>query len=134
MAKINDILRFGWRIFQGNQTPSVPPSEYKSDGSWTGNTELYLGEIAVNIDSEKVWFRTNSGIKEIGGGGGASELYERKFDYVSSALTSYQGYAISGSSTSSAVWAITKSQMNFAGTVTANTQTFNYIWDNRYTL
>ena len=133
MGKINDILKFGWRIFEGNQTPSIPPNEYKSSGLWTANTELYIGEIAVNIDTEQAWFRTTSGIKEIGGGG-TSELYERKFDYVSSALTSYQGYAVSGSSTSDSVWTITKSEMNLIGTVTGNTQTSNYVWDNRYTL
>jgi hypothetical protein len=66
--------------------------------------------------------------------GGSGDLYERRSDYVHSALTSYQGYAISGSSTSDAVWIINKTAADSIGNVTANTQTANYIWDNRYSL
>lgn len=137
MGKINDILKFGWRIFtNSSQTPTIPPSEYKSDGSWTGGTELYNGEIALNLAQKKMYFRANDEIVEVGGGAGgtASILYERRSDYVHSALTSYQGYAISGSSTSDAVWVINKTAADSIGNVTTNTQTANYAWDNRYLL
>ena len=48
----------------GTEVPNLQPSNYKSDGSWSGNT-MYIGQIAINNDSNQVWYAYNSGITEL---------------------------------------------------------------------
>lgn len=135
MARINDILKFGWKIFtDSSQTPSIPPSEYKSDGSWTGGTELYNGEIALNLAKKKMYFRANDEIVEVGGVTGGTANYTRKSDYVSSALTAYQGYAIAGSDESDEVWSITKIITTISGTISSSSLFQDVAWSDRYIL
>lgn len=95
MAKINDILKFGWRIFtDSSQTPSVPPSEYKSDGTWTGGTELYNGEIALNLAQKKMYFRANNEIVEVGGGGTGTGISTQLYSIPSSGWTLSGNYYV----------------------------------------
>lgn len=68
------------------------------------------------------------------GGGGSGDVYIRTSDFVSSAFTSYQGYAISGSSQSDPVWVITKIVSNLSGSIVSSNQYFNQSWTNRYLL
>lgn len=49
---------------QSSKIPSVPGSEYKSDGTWSA-TDIENGRMVVNVDSDKVYYRQNSGITEI---------------------------------------------------------------------
>lgn len=126
---------FKWRIFwNSGQVPEFPNSPYPTE--WTGSTMIHKGQIAVNVVDEKMWYCSDTGIVEVGGGTGgtASNLYERKSDYVHSALTSYQGYAISGSSQSDPVWVITKIVSNLSGSIVSSNQYFNQSWTNRYLL
>lgn len=64
MSKINDILKFGWKILSGTNIPTVPTSEYKSDGTWN-NTDLYDGQLAVNKDNGKLYLRSGSSIIDL---------------------------------------------------------------------
>lgn len=53
------------RIFTfTGQVPTVPPSEYKSDGSWN-ITDLFNGQFAINVVDKKAWYRSNDEIVEI---------------------------------------------------------------------
>ena len=46
-------------------TPSIPLSDNHMDGSWRF-TDLYVGEFCINIIDDKVWYRSENGIIEIG--------------------------------------------------------------------
>lgn len=65
MSKIQDILKFGWKILSGTNIPTVPTSEYESDGTWI-NTDLYDGQLATNKDTGAVYVRSNTDIIEVG--------------------------------------------------------------------
>jgi len=91
------------------------------------------GQIAINIIDKKFWFCSDTQIVEIsGGGGGSGVVYIRRSDYTT--LISYNGYALTGSLETDAVWTITKIVTDSAGDVISSVQTENYKWSERYSL
>jgi len=76
MDKIKQYSKFD-RIFWGaGEIPTVPPSEYKSDGTWT-NFDIAKGEIVLNVVDQKIWSRGDTGIYEISGSGGVTGATEQ---------------------------------------------------------
>jgi hypothetical protein len=60
------------------QEPTIPLSDDHTDGTWLP-TDLYIGEIFMNSNDDKVWVRTDNGIIPLGGTGGS---YSFIGDYV----------------------------------------------------
>lgn len=59
-----------------SEQPTVPATNDHSDGSWIP-TDIYKGELFVNIVDNKVYTRGNSGIFElVGGGSGTAGLLD----------------------------------------------------------
>lgn len=52
------------RSTTSGEVPTVPVSNDHTDGSWL-DTDIYKGEIFINLADSKVWTRTDAGIKEI---------------------------------------------------------------------
>jgi len=48
-----------------------PTSNDHTDGTWD-STDLYIGEIGINVTDDKMFFRTNNGIVEVGNGSTSS--------------------------------------------------------------
>ena len=87
----------------------------------------------VSFTDFKTWFDGN--VMSSGGGGTqVNSEYIRKSDYVALTLTSYQGFAVTGSLESDAVWSITKTITTAAGAVTSSVRTNNVKWTERYLL
>lgn len=62
---------------------TVPPSEDFTDGTWaTSGTDLALGEIGINMNDDKIWFRSDNGIIEIATLSGSSLLWTRDGDDI----------------------------------------------------
>jgi hypothetical protein len=55
---VNKILR------NENEIPTTPSTDYKTDGTWV-NTDVYNGQICVNVYDNKIYYRWNSGITEL---------------------------------------------------------------------
>lgn len=61
--------------------PTVPSSEDFTDGTWL-YTDLALGEIGINLNDDRIWFRTDNGIIELQTLSGSSLLWERDGDDI----------------------------------------------------
>jgi len=46
------------------EVPTVPSSNYKTDGTWL-TTDIYKGQLGINVADSRVWYRSDSGITEI---------------------------------------------------------------------
>ena len=68
MAKIEQYSRIiNHAISTSGQTFTVPSSNDHTDETWLA-TDLYIGEIGVNVTDDKVFFRTNNGIIQLATG------------------------------------------------------------------
>jgi len=68
MAKIEQYSRIiNHAISTSGQTFTVPSSNDHTDETWLA-TDLYIGEIGVNVTDDKVFFRTNNGIVQLATG------------------------------------------------------------------
>ena len=68
MSRQKDIEENKTQILRNaGQVPVVAPSDYKSDGTWTGAsaTAIYKGQMSINIEDDKAYYRSNTGITEI---------------------------------------------------------------------
>lgn len=70
---LNNIYKVIKIIKNSGEEPTIPSSNYKSDGSWS-NTDIYNGQIAINIPDKKVWYRSNDDIIELTSS--ASTIYD----------------------------------------------------------
>ena len=66
----NDDIQY-WRVIQKystitGQVPTIPPSADHNDGTWS-DTDLYVGELFMNVTDNRVWYRALDGIHEIAG-------------------------------------------------------------------
>jgi len=65
MSRQKDINENKTRILRSEgQLPVVPPSEYRSDNSWTG-ASAYKGQLVINTAEQRIWSRGDIGIFEI---------------------------------------------------------------------
>lgn len=72
MAKIEQYSRIiNHAISTSGKTFTVPSSNDHTDETWLA-TDLYIGEIGVNITDDKVYIRTNNGIVQLATGASAS--------------------------------------------------------------
>ena len=68
MARIDQYSRLKHhRISTSGQSFTIPTSEDHTDETWLA-TDLYIGEIGINVTDDKVWMRTNNGIVQIATG------------------------------------------------------------------
>jgi len=66
MSKISQYARIGHhRITQSGGLFTVPTSNDHTDGTWL-STDLYIGEIGINVTDNTAFMRTNTGIVQIG--------------------------------------------------------------------
>ena len=90
----------------GNGIPTIPATDDHQDGSWL-TTDLYIGEWYQDLDTDKVYMRTVSGITEILDSSGAPvTIYtgdgslpsgsNRKFDLNTGKLFIYNGKVFFG--------------------------------------
>lgn len=64
------------------QVFTIPTSNDHTDQTWA-NTDLYIGEIGINLTDDKMFMRTNNGIVEVGGtSSGGGGLTSSLFDWV----------------------------------------------------
>ena len=75
MAKIEQFSRLiNHRITTAGQQFTIPTSNDHTDETWL-STDLYIGELGINLTDDKLWFRTNNGLVQIATGtssGGSS--------------------------------------------------------------
>lgn len=65
MARIDQFSRLRHhRLTTSGQSFTVPLSEDHTDETWL-TTDLYLGEIGINLTDDKIFFRSNNGIVQI---------------------------------------------------------------------
>ena len=68
MAKIEQYSRLiNHRITGSGQQFTIPTSNDHTDETWLA-TDLYIGEIGINVTDDKVWMRTNNGIVQLATG------------------------------------------------------------------
>jgi hypothetical protein len=68
MAKIEQFSRLiNHRLSTAGQTFTIPVSNDHTDETWL-STDLYIGEIGVNVTDDKAYFRSNNGIIELATG------------------------------------------------------------------
>jgi hypothetical protein len=68
MAKIEQYSRLiNHRITTAGQQFTIPTSNDHTDETWL-STDLYIGEIGINITDDKVFFRTNNGLVQLATG------------------------------------------------------------------
>ena len=58
-----DIERVIKVLRNSGEEPTIPGSDFKSDGTWL-TTDVYRGQVDINIEDDKAWYRQNSGITE----------------------------------------------------------------------
>ena len=72
MAKIEQFSRLvNHRITTAGQQFTIPTSNDHTDETWL-STDLYIGELGMNITDDKLWFRTNNGLVQIATGTSSS--------------------------------------------------------------
>lgn len=64
MSKLKDKQYLPKQLTTTGAEPSVPSSDYKSDGTWVA-TDTYKGEITANLADDKLWYRTDNGQIEL---------------------------------------------------------------------
>lgn len=68
MAKIEQFSRLINHRITGSGTQfTIPTSNDHTDETWL-NTDLYIGEIGINVTDDKIFMRTNNGIVQIATG------------------------------------------------------------------
>ena len=68
MGRIDQFSRIlHHRISTSGQTFTVPTSDDHTDETWI-STDLYIGELGINISDDKIYMRTNNGIVQIATG------------------------------------------------------------------
>jgi hypothetical protein len=68
MAKIEQFSRLiNHRVTTSGQLFTIPTSNDHTDETWL-STDLYIGEIGINVTDDKAYFRTNNGIVQIATG------------------------------------------------------------------
>jgi hypothetical protein len=63
---MNMLTTFRWAIKQISGAATVPPSGSHKNGDWTPN-DLYIGELAMDAATGRMYTRDNGGIIEMGG-------------------------------------------------------------------
>ena len=84
MARIDQFSRLRHhRLTGAGQTFTVPLSDDHTDETWL-YTDLYLGEIGINLTDDKIYFRSNNGIVQISttASGAGSTLSNTLFSFV----------------------------------------------------
>ena len=72
MEKIEQFSRLiNHRLSTSGQTFTIPVSNDHTDETWL-STDLYIGEIGINITDDKAYFRTNNGIVQLATGTSSS--------------------------------------------------------------
>lgn len=65
MARIDQYSRLKHhRISTSGQSFTIPTSEDHTDETWL-STDLYIGEVGINITDDTMYFRTNNGIVQV---------------------------------------------------------------------
>ena len=87
----NDDIQY-WRVIQkystiSGQEPTVPPSSDHNDGTWS-DTDLYIGEVFMNVADNRIWYRAVDGIHEIGATGASGSFIG---DYVPTSGGTFSG-------------------------------------------
>ena len=59
------------RISTSGQTFTIPTSDDHTDETWL-STDLYIGELGINITDDKIYMRTNNGIVQLATGTSSS--------------------------------------------------------------
>jgi len=74
MAKIEQFSRLiNHRITTAGQQFTIPTSNDHTDETWL-STDLYIGELGMNITDDKLWFRTNNGLVQIATGTSSASI------------------------------------------------------------
>ena len=60
----NNFDNFTRVLRNAGEVASSATTDYKSDGTWV-NSDIYKGQLAVNIYDNKAWYRWNSGITQL---------------------------------------------------------------------
>jgi hypothetical protein len=84
MSKIEQFSRIIHHRITGAGVPfTEPPSNDHTDSTWS-ETDLYIGEMGINLTDDKVFVRTNNGIVELATatGGSASEIWVSTVDGI----------------------------------------------------
>lgn len=71
------------RITPTDEIPTIPISENHLDGSWL-DTDVYLGELCLNMTDDRAWFRSNNGIIEFNTASPLNGLWVRDADNIRS--------------------------------------------------
>jgi hypothetical protein len=72
MAKIEQFSRLiNHRLSTSGQTFTIPVSNDHTDETWLA-TDLYIGEIGINVTDDKAYFRSNNGIVQLATGTSSS--------------------------------------------------------------
>jgi hypothetical protein len=74
------------------QEPTIPLSDDHSDGTWLP-TDIYIGEIFMNSQDDKLWVRTDNGITPIGGTSGSTFSFIGDYVHISGGTYSGTVYA-----------------------------------------
>jgi hypothetical protein len=126
-------------VSQSSSSPTPGPIDHNETlNKQGGDTDEYyhLTEEKYDIvsglitDGQGDLFLSDDGTYKPVGGSGV--VYIRRSDYTT--LISYNGYALTGSLETDAVWTITKIVTDSAGDVISSVQTENYKWSERYSL
>lgn len=64
LEDLNNIEKVIKVLRNSGEEPTIPAYDFKSDGTWI-NTDIYNGQISVNIENDKLFYRHNSGITEV---------------------------------------------------------------------
>lgn len=73
MSKIEQYSRILQHRLTGiGQQFTIPTSNDHTDETWSAS-DLYIGEIGINVTDDKMYFRTNNGIVEVGTGSTSSQ-------------------------------------------------------------
>lgn len=116
------------------RVPIVSATTYYGDGSQlSGISSDNFYTTGATLDNSTIYFdRTDTLSAYTVDLSAIIANYTRKSDYVSSALTAYQGYALLGSSESSNVWSITKIITNISGSIVSSSLFNDVAWSDRY--
>lgn len=97
MSKIEQFSRLlHHRITVGGQVFTVPTSNDHTDDTWL-NTDLYIGEIGINVTSNTAYMRTNNGIIQLATGtssSGSTSSTAGLWDYTGTAIRIGSTYSI----------------------------------------
>lgn len=98
MARIDQYSRLlNHRVSTSGQTFTIPTSDDHTDETWL-STDLYIGELGINITDDSIYMRTNNGIVQIATGtsssSGASSSVTGPWTFASSNIQISTTYSV----------------------------------------